>query len=210
MKKNYILPIALCILPLLLTSCGVGSYDNLTQCLNKKQVVMFGASWCPHCAAQKQLFGRSVKDMPYFECSKDGEQVKECNDRKIVSYPTWQFQEATLSTLPKEAITNLLNTELEKVRGTSKIYLQTFKEKADIIKKIKDFDAKTEKLISSDVSEFEKLKKLTSLSADENGVFQEVPVYNAGRISGERTLADIALYAGCSTEYQADISASKK
>ena len=56
---------------LLLSSCtGTGEYKNLTACLAEKKVVMFGASWCPHCAEQKKLFGRSAGDMPYFECSK--------------------------------------------------------------------------------------------------------------------------------------------
>jgi thiol-disulfide isomerase/thioredoxin len=56
---------------LFLVSCGSTntSYPNLTACLEKNQVVMFGASWCPHCAAQKKLFGKSAKDMPYFECA---------------------------------------------------------------------------------------------------------------------------------------------
>lgn len=206
MKK--ILPPLLCIFAL--ASCTSNSeYPKLTQCLNDNHVVMFGASWCPHCAAQKQLFGRSVKNMPYFECSKNGEQVQECNDRAIMSYPTWQFQDTTLAKLPKEALTNLLNSELEKVRATSDNLRETYKGKPERIKIIADFDVKIKKLIGSDLSEYEKLKKLTVLAEDADGL-REIPVYTAGRISGERPLADIALYAGCSAEYQADISAAKK
>jgi glutaredoxin len=37
--------------------------------MKEKQTVMFGASWCPHCAAQKKLFGKSIKSVPYFECA---------------------------------------------------------------------------------------------------------------------------------------------
>jgi thiol-disulfide isomerase/thioredoxin len=56
---------------LFLTSCTTsGDYTNLTSCLAEKKVVMFGASWCPHCAEQKKMFGRSAKNMPYFECAK--------------------------------------------------------------------------------------------------------------------------------------------
>jgi thiol-disulfide isomerase/thioredoxin len=106
---------------LILTSCGnTTQYSNLTACLQKNQVVMFGASWCPHCASQKKLFGKSVKELPYFECSKNGEQVKECNDRAISSYPTWQFPEDVLKKLPETALTNLYNTELAKVRSSIK------------------------------------------------------------------------------------------
>ena len=81
---------------------------------------MFGASWCPHCASQKKLFGKSVKELPYFECSKNGEQVKECNDRAISSYPPWQFPEAVLKKILETALVNLYNTELEKVRASIK------------------------------------------------------------------------------------------
>jgi len=207
MKKFLLLPF--CVLAL--TSClNNADFPQLTECLNKNQIVMFGASWCPHCAAQKQLFGRSVKNMPYFECSQNGTQVKECDDRGIMSYPTWQFQEKTLEKLPKEALLNLLNTEIEKVRSTSKMYIESSKDKPELLKTIKDFDAKTEKMIGSDMSDFEKLKKLTVLSENENNTLDEKPVYTAGRIAGERALSDIALYAGCSTEYQNDITATKK
>lgn len=34
----------------------LSTYDNLTSCLKDNGAVMFGASWCPHCADQKKLF----------------------------------------------------------------------------------------------------------------------------------------------------------
>jgi uncharacterized protein YcfL len=54
MKKILIASVA----SLILVSCGTTdtSYTNLTVCMKEKQTVMFGASWCPHCAAQKKLF----------------------------------------------------------------------------------------------------------------------------------------------------------
>lgn len=63
--------------------------------------------------------------------------------------------------------------------------------------------------MTSKVSEFEKLKKLTVLSEGPQGL-EEVTVYRVGRISGERPLADIALYSGCTAEYQADLSVAQK
>ncbi len=156
------------------------------------------------------MFGRSLKNMPYFECSENGTQVQECNDRAIMSYPTWQFSEKVISTLPKEAILNLLNTEIAKVRATSGAYEKASQSNADILKTIKDHQARTEKLIASDVSEFEKLKNLKVLSENAEGSLVEKPVYIAGRVAGERPLSEIALYAGCSAEYQADISATKE
>lgn len=76
---------------------GPGQYDNFTQCLKDKGAVFFGAFWCPHCQAQKKLFGSSVKLLPYVECSNlDGNsQTQICIDKKITSYPTWEFADGT-------------------------------------------------------------------------------------------------------------------
>ncbi len=94
----------------LLSSCtSSGDYSNLTACLVEKKAVMFGASWCPHCAEQKKMFGQSAKNMPYFECSRGNNQVQECTDRAITSYPTWQFNEEAIKTLPELAQVDLFN-----------------------------------------------------------------------------------------------------
>jgi len=198
---------------LLLASCGSTkkNYDNLTACLEKNQAVMFGASWCPHCAAQKKMFGKSVKDMPYFECAVGSGQAKECSDRDIMSYPTWQFPDATIKSLPKEAITNLFNSELAKVRSATDIYADAVKaNKPELLKVVEAFKQKTEKLVASNIPEYEKLVKLTVLTDGPNETLTERPVYMAGRVTGERPLSEIALYAGCSAEYQADMTAVQK
>jgi len=200
-------------LSLLVASCGSANknYANLTSCLQKNQALMFGASWCPHCSSQKKMFGKSVKDMPYFECAVGDGQAKECSERDIASYPTWQFPDATIKTLPKEAITNLFDTELAKVRNTTGIYEKAVKEnKPELLKDVEVFKQKTEKLVSSDISEYEKLTKLTVLTDGPDETLTERPVYMSGRVAGERPLSEIALYAGCSTEYQADITAPKE
>lgn len=195
-------------LTLLLASCTSNTtYSNLTACLEKNQAVMFGASWCPHCAAQKKLFGKSVKDMPYFECAVWSGQAQECSDRGITSYPTWQFPDAVIKKLPKEAITSLFDGELVKVRGTTDLYVPSIKDKPELVKQVEAFKKKTETLVKSDMSEYEKLTKLTVLTDGPDGTLLERPVYTAGRVAGERPLSEIALYAGCSAEYQADITA---
>lgn len=104
---------------LLVSSCSTGKdYPNLTACLEQQKVVMFGASWCPHCAEQKQMFGKSARDMPYFECSQSDGQVQECTERGIMSYPTWQFNEDAIKALPELAQIDLLNSEIDKVRAS--------------------------------------------------------------------------------------------
>lgn len=73
------------------------SYYTFAQCLTNEKVTMYGAWWCPHCAAQKQLFGSSFKNINYVECSEpDGQtQTPACKAAGITSYPTWQFADGT-------------------------------------------------------------------------------------------------------------------
>lgn len=191
----------------LLSSCtGTGEYKNLTVCLRENKAVMFGASWCPHCAEQKKLFGRSAKDMPYFECSKWNDQVKECAVRGIISYPTWQFNEEALRALPEVAQINLLNPEIEIVRASIKNIRDSISATDTAsLKIINDFSAETEAMIVSDLTPFEKLTKLTTLSiwSDKKSV-QKLPIYTLGRIAGARPLDEIALYSGCTDAYKKD------
>jgi glutaredoxin len=65
---------------------------SLAEHLSKNDAKFYGASWCPHCTDQKNLFGSSAKRIPYVECSPGGPkapQAQECKDRNIQSYPTW-------------------------------------------------------------------------------------------------------------------------
>lgn len=74
-----------------------GKYDEFATCLKDKGAVFYGAFWCPHCQAQKKLFGDSQKLLPYVECSlPTGQgQTQACIDQKIQSYPTWRFADGT-------------------------------------------------------------------------------------------------------------------
>lgn len=74
-----------------------GQYDDFAQCLGEKGATFYGAFWCPHCQAQKTLFGRSAKKLPYVECSEpDGKgQLQVCTDKDVQSYPTWIFADGS-------------------------------------------------------------------------------------------------------------------
>jgi|SRR3989344_1551539 len=76
---------------------GPGKYDEFAMCLKDKSAVFYGAFWCPHCQAQKKMFGSSAKLLPYVECSTaDGSgQLQICKDKNISSYPTWEFADGT-------------------------------------------------------------------------------------------------------------------
>ncbi len=60
--------------------------NNFARCLADKGVIMYGAEWCSHCQAQKQLFGQSFKRVNYVECPQD---PKRCLEAGIDAYPTW-------------------------------------------------------------------------------------------------------------------------
>jgi thiol-disulfide isomerase/thioredoxin len=88
-----------------------GELDGFESCLKEKGATFYGAFWCPHCQAQKKLFGRSVKNVPYVECSTPNgqSQMAICIENNIESYPTWVFAdgsrttgEQTLSTLAEK------------------------------------------------------------------------------------------------------------
>ncbi|MBI4253414.1 hypothetical protein HY623_04575 [Candidatus Uhrbacteria bacterium] len=67
--------------------------DEFASCLKDKGATFYGAFWCPHCQTQKKLFGKSANKLPYVECSlSNGKgQTKNCTDKKIEGYPTWEF-----------------------------------------------------------------------------------------------------------------------
>src|SRR3989338_3431659 len=70
-----------------------GKYDTFATCLKDKGATFYGAFWCPHCQKQKKLFGSSQKLLPYVECSTADAngQTQACIDKKVSSYPTWEF-----------------------------------------------------------------------------------------------------------------------
>jgi len=73
-----------------------GEFDELAQCLTDSGAKMYGASWCPHCQAQKEAFGNSVRLIEYIECAlPNGGQTQVCNAAGITSYPTWEFGDGT-------------------------------------------------------------------------------------------------------------------
>jgi hypothetical protein len=69
-------------------------YDAFAKCLTQRDVKMYGAYWCPHCADQKALFDAAFKYVNYIECGVPGNTSKiqdSCTDAGIKHFPTWQF-----------------------------------------------------------------------------------------------------------------------
>ena len=82
---------------LIITPGKAGKLDGFATCLKDSGATFYGAFWCPHCQAEKALFGRSAKLLPYVECSApDGQSQNQiCNDAKVEGYPTWQFKDGS-------------------------------------------------------------------------------------------------------------------
>ncbi len=76
---------------------GSNKLDSFAQCIKDSGAIFYGAFWCPHCQAQKKLFGASAKLLPYVECSTpDGNgQLDQCKTKDVKSYPTWDFPDGT-------------------------------------------------------------------------------------------------------------------
>ncbi len=73
-----------------------GKYDSFAECITNSGAKFYGAWWCPHCAAQKALFGKSVEKLPYVECqTPDQKQNATCDAIGITGYPTWIFKDGS-------------------------------------------------------------------------------------------------------------------
>ncbi len=91
------------------------SLDSLANCMAEKNVKEYGAFWCPNCAKQEKMFGKSheiLRDKGvYVECDPrcvrdennklpvacrgiEGK-AEECLDKKIDKYPTWDFPDGS-------------------------------------------------------------------------------------------------------------------
>lgn len=70
---------------------------SFAQCLKDEGATFYGAFWCPHCQAQKELFGNAAEELPYVECSTPDrqDQTQVCKDNEIKSYPTWVFADGS-------------------------------------------------------------------------------------------------------------------
>ncbi len=88
-------------------------YDDFAQCLTDKGTKMYGAYWCPHCQAQKALFGGSWDKVNYVECAipNSNSQTAACNAAGIKSYPTWEFADG--NKIPAELSLQQLSTFTE-------------------------------------------------------------------------------------------------
>jgi hypothetical protein len=84
---------------LLLAGAGVTHADltEFARCLTKAGAIFYGTSWCPHCSAQRRMFGSAFPQVAYVECSVNDtkETTAECAQAGVTSYPTWEFRDGS-------------------------------------------------------------------------------------------------------------------
>lgn len=72
-------------------------YTAFAQCTSTNGATMYGAWWCPHCAAQKALFGNAIESVHYVECSDANKKILPvCTDAGVTGFPTWKFADGTM------------------------------------------------------------------------------------------------------------------
>jgi glutaredoxin len=71
--------------------------DAFAKCLTEKKATMYGVSWCPHCADQKELFGTSFQYVSYVDCAVPGThtETEQCKALGIKHTPTWIFSDGS-------------------------------------------------------------------------------------------------------------------
>lgn len=77
-----------------ITTDSGASEIALAQHLKKVGAKMYGAFTCPHCQAQKELFGKeAARQFDYVECHPEGKNAQPdvCRAAKIESFPTWEI-----------------------------------------------------------------------------------------------------------------------
>jgi|TARA_Y100000034_G_scaffold46233_1_gene56876 uncharacterized membrane protein YvbJ len=63
-------------------------YDDFTNCLSDKGVVVYGNDFCQYTNQQLNFFGKSKENLNYIKCFDDREL---CDEKEIKITPTWEI-----------------------------------------------------------------------------------------------------------------------
>lgn len=61
---------------------------SIAICITEKGMIMYGTEWCPHCKAQKAMFGNSFSYINYVDCDLNPEA---CEVAGVKGYPSWYY-----------------------------------------------------------------------------------------------------------------------
>jgi glutaredoxin len=79
------------------TRTDAAGWEEFGRCLTRQGATFYGASWCPHCRAQRATLGDAMSHVRYVECSVDGQRARApaCKEADVDSYPTWVFTDGS-------------------------------------------------------------------------------------------------------------------
>jgi len=96
-RRRYFRLVVLGLVLGMATDVSAVTMASFGRCLKSKGAVFYGASWCPHCHAQRETLGDAMDYVKYVECSVDDtrETTAACHAAKVSSYPTWKFADGS-------------------------------------------------------------------------------------------------------------------
>ncbi|MEO2046342.1 MAG: peptidylprolyl isomerase [Pirellulales bacterium] len=69
---------------------------GFAQALADSGTQMFGASWCPACTAQKEVFEDGAQFLPFVEVTNPDRSINQIGlDNNIFAFPTWEFPDGS-------------------------------------------------------------------------------------------------------------------
>src|SRR5258708_1046982 len=77
------------------TRVDAAAWEEFGRCLTRQGATFYGASWCPHCHAQRLTLGDAMAHVRYVECAGDGTSAAACKAAGVNSYPTWGFADGS-------------------------------------------------------------------------------------------------------------------
>jgi hypothetical protein len=99
-RRSWYLQLALigCVMAATTNAGGAVTLASFGRCLKSKGATFYGASWCPHCGAQRATLGDAMEYVRYVECAVDGDPhkaVPACRAAGVDGYPTWTFADGS-------------------------------------------------------------------------------------------------------------------
>lgn len=79
------------------STAEAATMQSFGRCLKSRGSTFYGASWCPHCHAQRETLGEAMDYVRYVECAVDGTRTSTpaCRAAKVDGYPTWTFADGS-------------------------------------------------------------------------------------------------------------------
>ncbi len=102
----------------LISGCNeITNYDNFVNCLEEKDVKLYGSFQCSHCEEQKEMFKNSTEllvENVYVECGALSSFNEDCRNNNVSAVPMWVINnESYLGTMSLDKISKLSGCDLK-------------------------------------------------------------------------------------------------